>query len=54
MPSKPCKFGAVIFLCHCVVMIRVFILGKSAKLVKVAVLEYPQILCYWFDLNKKC
>ena len=23
MPSKPCKFGAVIFLCHCVIMIRV-------------------------------
>ena len=27
MPSKPCKFGTVIFLCYCVIMIRVFILG---------------------------
>ena len=27
MPSKPCKFGAVIFPCHCVITIRVFILG---------------------------
>ena len=40
MPSKPCKFGVVIFLCHCVVRIQVFILGKSAKLVKVTALEY--------------
>ena len=40
MPSKPCKFGAVIFLCHCVVTIWVFILGKSVKLVKVAASEY--------------
>ena len=40
MPNKPCKFGAVICLCHCVVTVRVFILGKSAKLVKVAALEY--------------
>ena len=28
MPSNPYKFGAVIFLCHCVVTIRVFILGR--------------------------
>ena len=40
MLSKPCKFGAVIFLCHCAIMIWVFqytwlYFRKSAKLVKV-------------------
>ena len=40
MLSKPCKFGAVIFLCHYVIMIQVFqytwlYFRKSAKLVKV-------------------
>ena len=35
IPSKPCKFGAGIFLCYCVITIQVFILGcileKSQK-----------------------
>ena len=40
---NPCKFGAVIFLCHCIITIQVFIriwlyFRKSAKLVKVTAL----------------
>ena len=36
---QDCKFDAVIFLCHCVITIRVYICtGKSAELVKVAAL----------------
>ena len=46
VPSKPYKFGAVIFLCHCVIMIRVFILRKSAKLVKAAALVHMSLKCF--------
>ena len=55
------KFGAVIFLCHCVIMMRhtgIYIwlyFRKSAKLVKVAALIcLKNMLCYWFDMDKKC
>ena len=37
MPSKPCKFGAVIFLCHCDTgVFTVLYFRKSAKPVKIA------------------
>ena len=29
MPSKPYKFGVVLFLCHCVITIRVFVLKNQ-------------------------
>ena len=50
MLSKPCKFGAVIFLCHCVIMIQVFI--RTGLYFRKSTLKC--FVTSKFDVDKKC